>query len=389
MRWTKNGAYFKDPKGTQPIWIHCASGEFEYAKPLIREFKTLYPQIPILVTYFSPTYRQQVESHPLVNYAAPLPLDLPGPCYSFIRHHNPRALFIARTDLWPELLTQCYKKNIPCYLFSASLPYLKGLKKMLGFYYRWVFCKLTRIGVINQTDYQNFKRLGLPESILKISGDTRYDQVLHRLKDARNAKKQVKELRNTTLMAGSTWPADESKLLEGLSAFIKSRQVNLIIAPHEPTPSHLSHLEKIISNHGLSFCRISHRHGWKKGCVLIVDQVGILAELYSWADLAFIGGSFGRKVHNVLEPLAAGCVCFVGPDHRNSSEAIELKERRLSGSQFHFVNVFKSSDELKRLIQRVRDEHLKGSQSEIISLVKARRGASGQISQWPINHSHG
>ena len=288
MRWTKNGINpsLNAPKGVQPIWIHCSSGEFEYAKPLIRELKTLYRHLPILVTYFSPTYRQQIESDPLVDHSVPLPWDLPGPCHSFLCHHNPRVLFVARTDLWPELLTQCNKKNIPCHLFSASLPQIKRWKKILGLYHRWVFRKMTRIGVIHQVDLENFRSLGI--SNLHISGDTRYDQVLYRLKNSKTQLTRPQELTtHTTLVAGSTWPVDESKLLDGLSELIRNRQINLIIAPHEPTLRHLSQLEKTISKHGLLFCRIGDLRRWQKGHIIIVDRVGILAELYQWGDLGF------------------------------------------------------------------------------------------------------
>lgn len=434
MRWTQGGVNpcLKAPKDSQPVWIHCASGEFEYAKPLIRQFKSR--GLPILVTYFSPSYRRQIESDPLVDYAVPLPWDLPGPCHSFLCHYKPRALFIARTDLWPELLTQCGKKGLPCYLFSASLPQIRGSKKIFSFYHRWVFNKLTRIGVVHSTDFKNFKSLGVSESSLQISGDTRYDQVFHRLQHS--SIPAPKTLCGPTLVAGSTWPVDETQLLDGLSEFIENQQLNLIIAPHEPTPHHLSRLEKALSQRGLPFCRTkdlakksrlarnSHsspatsapmvakevsaetltaniheaahekRHetdrekiewdSWEKGHILIVDRVGILAEIYPWADFAFIGGSFDRKVHSVMEPLAAGCVCFVGPHHINNSEAVELKESYLSGSKLRFVNVVSSGRKLKEWVGEALSEDLKGPQSEIVDLMASRTGASHKISQWPL-----
>ena len=387
MRWTKNGINpcLNAPAGARPIWVHCSSGEFEYAKPLVRQFKTLYPHVPILVTYFSPTYRRQIESDPLVDYAVPLPWDLPGPCHSFICHHDPRGLFIARTDLWPELLTQCRRKDIPCYLFSASLPQLKQWKKILGFYHRWVGGKLSCVGVVNQVDFKNFKSLGVTENSLKISGDTRYDQVLYRLENSKIQLTRPKELVDTTMVAGSTWPVEEPELIDGLCEFVKNGKMNLIIAPHEPTSSHLLRLEETILDCGLSSCRISHLSGWERGNVIVVDRVGILAELYRWADMAFIGGSLGRKVHSVMEPLAAGCICFVGPNHTNNSEAVELKESYLSGSQLRFVNVFRSSCELRKLMYNFMAEGLRGPQSEIIDFVRSRAGASREISRWPIN----
>src|SRR4051812_29225034 len=94
-----------------PVWIHASSGEFEYAKPVIRELKARHPDIPIVVTYFSPTFALGVENFPGVDFALPLPLDLPGPCTSFLKHVNPRVLLIARTDFWPEMLSQVRRRG--------------------------------------------------------------------------------------------------------------------------------------------------------------------------------------------------------------------------------------------------------------------------------------
>ncbi len=412
-----------------PIWIHCASGEFEYAKPLIRQWKASQPHCPILVTYFSPSYRKPIETDPLVDLSVPLPLDLPGPCHSFLRHYRPRALFIARTDLWPELLHQCRRMGLPCYLFSASFQQLRPLHKVFGFYYRWIWGHLNLIGVINSVDFKNFKSMGVSEEKLKVCGDTRYDQVFYRLENPRSSLQSPKGLATTaptpTLVAGSTWPVDEVKLLEGAATLVQNGKLHLIVAPHEPTRQHLLNFEKMMSHHKLDFRPLSQWKYWKKGEVLLVDQMGLLAEIYPWADFAFVGGSFHRKVHSVMEPLAAGCIGFVGPKHMNNAEAMEFKAQKLRSmrvSQLNVVNVFNTGNELKALLHRAMAKELKGAKSskelssdseelspdseelspnsvelnskslglkspkdEIIDLMKSRRGSSRKIVQWPLH----
>jgi 3-deoxy-D-manno-octulosonic-acid transferase len=131
-------------------------------------------------------------------------------------------------------------------------------------------------------------------------------------------------------VAGSTWNEDEEVLFEALPALLRDKKLKWIIAPHEPSPSHISALGRRLKEQNLDFQLWSKAETWEAP-VLLVDQVGVLAELYLYGDIAFVGGSFKSKVHSVMEPLAAGCPTMVGPYHANNREALEFQKLSLAG----------------------------------------------------------
>lgn len=311
----------------RPIWIHASSGEFEYAKSLIRELKEREPHVPILVTYFSPSHFKSILNTKGVDWHAPLPLDTQAATQSFIKLWKPRLLLIARTDLWPELLFQCRRAQVPSILFSATF----SKKKLKSFFskqlLRLLIPLLDEVHVVSQQDQDELSQISQFKNKHYVTGDTRYDQVHFRLAHPNTLKLQLKPApEDSVLVAGSTWPEDEDVLLASLGSFVESGQLRLMIAPHEPTNKHLENLEHRLSELGLQSVRYSQANLWAPKAVLLIDEVGILADLYSWGQLAFVGGSFQKSVHSVMEPLGSGSLTFVGPHHHNNREAIEFRE---------------------------------------------------------------
>lgn len=315
---------------TRPVWIHCASGEFEYAKPVITLLKKRSPETKILVTYFSPSFAAAVKKFPGVDFACPLPWETPTVLREFLTWHRPRALLIARTDTWPEMLRQAKLAGLPTLLFSASLPENAGRARGLG---RWqskvVFRFLDQIMCVSEADRKVFAGLGASERTV-VAGDTRYDQVQARLLAPKPLKERLfaeptgQAPPLPTFVAGSTWPEDEAVLID--VAVRMKTQARFVLVPHEPSSAHLEELERLLRQQGLRSVRYSQQNDvWPDGAILLVDQIGILAELYSKGRFAFVGGSFRKTVHSVMEPLAAGCLTFVGPFHWNNREALEFK----------------------------------------------------------------
>jgi 3-deoxy-D-manno-octulosonic-acid transferase len=305
----------------KPVWIHASSGEFEYAKPFIGELKKRHPDLPVVVTYFSPTYANAIATFKQVDFSLPLPLDLPGPTREFLKRLNPSAGFIARTDLWPELLHQASLLKIPVTLFSATKT--KTPTFLTKIFTRWLYSYLHAIYCVTLDDEKHIREIGLNKTVLAI-GDTRFDQVIERLNFPRPLNDFLKPERSKTVIVGSSWPEDETVIFGALSEDLKNGQVQLILAPHEPTPGHLDAIEKKLKAERIPYAFYSKAATFSSG-ILIVDQVGILAELYQWAAVAVVGGSFKKSVHSVMEPLAAGCATSVGPFHQNNREAIEFK----------------------------------------------------------------
>ena len=314
------------PPSPPTIWIHCASGEFEYAKPVISLLKARKPAVKIVVTFFSPTYADSIRKFAGVDWVVPLPWDSAGPLTEFLESYRPVALLVARTDVWPEMAKQARLRGLKSLLFSATLTPSSGRTRGLG---RWAtratLDQLDEIFCVSDDDVSAFTSLGLTRARVSREGDTRYDQVLARLA----SPKQLKDLKcdRPFFVCGSTWSQDEAVLVPALAHL--NSEVCGVLVPHEPTLAHLKELDERVVSAGLTPVRYSSlsESGGTLGpnsCV-IVDQVGILAELYLKARWAFVGGSFKKTVHSVMEPLAAGCVTFVGPHHTNNREALAFR----------------------------------------------------------------
>lgn len=372
-----------------PIWIHCSSGEFEYAKPLIREIKATTPTQEILVTYFSPSYQKAIETFPGVDAALPLPLDLPGPVFSFLLRFRPKLLLIARTDLWPELLYQARTRKIPRILFSCTKEKISLTDKILGPIKSWPFKLLTEIHTATVKDQEILKAWLKNNNNIFSTGDTRFDQVIERLAKPKALKDLSIDRSIPCLVAGSTWPEDERVLLDACSILLKERRLQLILVPHEPTSSHLKDLEQHIAKAGLSSLRYSSATTWNGKDILLVDQIGILADLYKWGDLALIGGSFKSSVHSVMEALASGLWTLVGPFHHNNREAIDFSKLP-ANSKLKIVAEVKTASIMKTQIEEYLNLTTQ-TKAEIRDKIKAevlgRTGASQKLYQHLINKS--
>ncbi len=232
-----------------------------------------------------------------------------------------------RYDIWPNHIWSMKKKGVTSYLIDATmkpgssrkLPIIKNFHKVL-------FKDISKILTVSQIDSKGFKSFDCTDNQLMVVGDTRFDRVYQRSLLAKN-RNLIKEevLKNKKiLVAGSTWGLDEDVIIP---AFIKLAKfdpnVLLIIAPHEPTLIHLDRIENEFSRQ-LKTIRFSHLNNYKDERVIIVDSIGILLTLYTYADAAFIGGSFKQNIHNVLEAAVYGVPVLFGPKIENSQETQKL-----------------------------------------------------------------
>lgn len=307
------------PAHTHPTWIHCASGEFEYALPLIRAIKAQNPEEKILVTYFTPSYLPRLLKEPLVDFVVPSPWDTPACMGEFLDHHQPRRLLFARTDIWFEMTRQTALRGIPVGVFSMT--FSKRLTFFKKIFLRWQLQYVTHFFMVSEKDRVHLSKVVAPSRI-SVAGDTRYDQCLYRLRE--NPSLKVQASQRPLLVAGSIWPEDEDPLLPVVSE--TTERFDWILVPHEVTGSHIEDLKKRCLALNLRTSLYSDIDIWDHQSVLIVDKVGVLAHLYKTAHASFIGGSFKRQVHSVMESLACGCLTFVGPYHGNSREALDFKK---------------------------------------------------------------
>ncbi len=371
------------PLLSRPIWIHAASGEVEYAKPVIREIKARYPELPILLTYFSPSAKKLFKNFPGIDLAIPLPFDRPSEVRAFLDFYKPRAGLFARTDVWPNFATIAHDRGLPMLLFAATFG---AQSSRLGWgrasLARWVFSRFSKIYCVSEMDAENLRQVSqqLP---IEVRGDTRYDQVFDRLEKQGHLNEELAPGENDfVVIAGSTWPEDEAVLLPAFSKLLEEG-ARIVLIPHEVGESRLRNIEENLASLQVSCQRFSETTHWRQTSVLLVDQIGKLADLYRWGDVAFVGGSFRKQVHSVMEPLAAGLPVVVGPFHQNNREAVQFQSVFLSSGEAAVRKIETTAE----FSEQVRFWKQNGPvHPELSECVRTRTGATQAVVDW-LRHS--
>jgi len=296
------------------VWFHCASlGEFEQGKPIIEAYKITYPTHKILLTFFSPSGYEIRKNTPLADFVFYLPADTPSNAKQFVKIVKPIKVIFVKYEFWFNYMAECKKQNIPFYSVSSIFR-----KDQSFFKYNW-FAKqlqhITHFFVQDKTSADLLKSIGLTN--YTISGDSRFDSVLaNTQKPVRIPLIETFSKSKPTIICGSTWPKDEILLVK----YIKDHpENNYIIAPHEL--HHISDLQK--QTDALLYSKANETNVLMTN-VLIIDSIGILSNIYQYANIAYIGGGFGVGIHNILEAVAFGLPVIFGPNYQKFNEAKEL-----------------------------------------------------------------
>ena len=311
------------------IWFHSSSlGEFEQAKPIIEKLKK-ETNVNIVVSFFSPSGYENSKKYPYADIITYLPFDSKWRAKRFVEIISPGMAVFMRYDIWPNHIWTLKKKRIPCLLVDATMKKKSPRKfPMMRSFHKYLFEDLTKILTVSEDDADGFKSFKCNNVQIKVVGDTRFDRVYSRSLLSKESKIINKEVLkgSKVLVAGSTWPQDEEIIIPAFLKLMKfDSKAVMIIAPHEPTLLHLEKLEQEFSS-VTTFIRLSHINNYKNEKIIIVDSIGVLSILYSYADVAFIGGSFKINVHNVLEAAVYGVPVLFGPKIDNSQEAKNLLE---------------------------------------------------------------
>lgn len=301
------------------LWIHAPSvGEALQAQPVVELIRSERPEIQIAFTYYSPSaerFGRGLVTRQLVDFADYLPIDRARDVDAVLDALAPTALVFSKLDVWPVLVDRAAARGVKLGLVSATLSAKSSRRTALAkALLHDAYARLDAIGAIDDDDAQRLVEIGARPSVIQVTGDTRYDQVW---RTAANAAGAFPELAGRTLcVAGSTWPPDERVLLPGWLG----TGLRLLVAPHEPTPTHIRPIETWAENHHVRASRLASFD--KASDLVIVDSVGILARLYARATIAYVGGGFhSAGLHSVLEPAAYGVPVLFGPRHQGSRDA--------------------------------------------------------------------
>lgn len=332
-QWNREGRNVERPL----VWMHASSvGEGLQARPVLELLRSNRAQLQLAYTFFSPSAESFARSLG-VDFAEYLPFDSRGDARVALDALSPRVLAFSKLDVWPALVAAARQRGVRTALLSATLASRSRRRSFFSSAFtRGAYAAFDAVGAIDEADAIRLMQLGVRERAITVTGDTRYDQVWARAQRSESREALLAPLGRDrpTLVAGSTWPADERELLPAwISMRSQVPDARLIIAPHEPTPAHLRHIERWAAANRLTLARASALPRHADADVILVDTVGLLGDLYALADVAFVGGGFhGAGLHSVLEPAAFGVPVLFGPRHEKSRDAALLLAADAGGS---------------------------------------------------------
>jgi 3-deoxy-D-manno-octulosonic-acid transferase len=316
----RNGLWLQLPfidRRKELFWFHCASlGEFDMALPVMSGLKERFPESKLLVTFFSPSGMEHYHKREYIpDFVSYLPLDTPSNAKRFINHYRPKAVFFVKYEFWSNYIFEAKKQNVKVFSICTLFRENHRFFQWYGGFFRKTLRKIDFFFVQNHATVELLKKINL-NNYLNV-GDTRFDRVLANRKNVRSNPHIERFLQgDKAWVFGSTWPADEAVLTVLLSKFPNQK---MIVAPHEISESHIAEIEKLFDNRS---CRFSEPDPLKQ--VLILNTIGHLSDAYAYAELAYVGGGFSGKLHNILEPSVFGVPVIFGPKFDRFPEAAEF-----------------------------------------------------------------
>ncbi|MGE5750319.1 MAG: 3-deoxy-D-manno-octulosonic acid transferase, partial [Gemmatimonas sp.] len=300
-------------------------GEGLQALPVIQRVRADNPDLQLVYTYFSPS-AERFANTVGADFHDYLPFDNALDTAAVLDAIRPTALVFSKLDVWPVLVENAASRGVRLGLLSATVPESSKRRSLLALLaLRDAYRSLDVVGAISPSDAERLLRMGVRGDRMTVTGDTRYDQVWARATSPSEARDNViakYDDGRDTLVAGSTWPSDEQRLLP---AWIQLRRqvdnIRLIIAPHEISADHLKAIERWARENALTLSRTSEPAA-RSSDVLLVDQYGILGDIYALGNAAYVGGGFhAAGLHSLLEPAAFGAPVLIGPMHTDNRDA--------------------------------------------------------------------
>ncbi|OKS88293.1 3-deoxy-D-manno-octulosonic acid transferase [Mucilaginibacter polytrichastri] len=306
-------------------WFHFASlGEFEQGRPVLEALKIKDAGIKIVVTFFSPSGYEIRKNTPLADAVYYLPLDTAANARLFINTIKPQKAIFTKYEYWYHYFNELQQQQIPLYIVSGIFRPKQVFFKWYGSLHRNMLQMVTHFFVQDQASVNLLKSINITTAT--VSGDTRFDRVWA---NASNPKTLplIAEFKNKQkiLIAGSTWPEDEELLSILIS---KHPDWKWIFAPHEIGEERIAKLLNLLPYEGtIRYSQLKNNTQPIIGTrILVIDNIGMLSSLYQYGEVAYIGGGFGRGIHNTLEAAAFGLPVIFGPNYLAFKEARDIVE---------------------------------------------------------------
>ncbi len=328
------------------IWIHVASlGEYEQGFPVFNKIKSLYNDHKIVISFFSSSGYNVRKLNPISDLTVYLPIDTSKNANKFLDLLKPKMVFFVKYEFWPNFLKSLKNRNIPTYLIAGIIRenhwffnfYGLWMKKYLKAFHHFFVQNESSKNILIKQKFTN----------CTVMGDSRYDRVI----DLPKQNNEIKYLNNfkgnkKCFVAGSTWEKDESLIIKFINSYEKN-DVCFIIAPHQINLNRINELKQLITKNTILISELAKSNAINPE-VIIIDSIGLLTKVYSYADIAYVGGGMGNTgLHNTLEPAVFKIPVIIGNNFEKFPEVKELIDLKGIIS----VNNIKSfTDELNALL---------------------------------------
>lgn len=358
-------------KKDRVIWIHAASlGEYEQGLPVMEELKSNYPKHKIVLTFFSPSGFEVKKNSKVADVICYLPMDTKKNVDLFLDATHPELAIFIKYEIWPNYLSTLQERNTPILLISALFKENQIYFKWYGSFMRKSLNKFSHFFVQNEKSQGLLNTIGFQN--VTIAGDTRFDRVSEIIKcdnslDFMNQFKQHK----FCFVAGSTWPEDEKIITDYINQ--NTHEIKFVIAPHTIKPKHIESIKYSINKSTICYSELNDSK-LKDFEVLIIDTIGLLTKIYSYADVAYVGGGFATGLHNTLEPAVFSIPVIIGPKFEGFAEAESLV-------QLEGVLSINNSSEFKAQLNRCyENEDFKLKTGQInYNYIHRKKGATQKI----------
>ncbi len=352
------------------LWFHCASlGEFEQGRALIEKIKKENATYKIAITFFSPSGFEVRKNYEFADFVCYLPIDTPKNANEFVRILNPEKVFFIKYEYWFNFIDALWKQKIPLYVISAIFRKNQLFFQFYGFWFKKQLKKIHCFFAQNNESIELLKSIGINSGI--VSGDTRFDRVVEVSNSSISFPALEKLDKSKTFIIGSSWEADEvliSKALENLS------NITLIIAPHEVSESRIWDIKKTFHEKKPILLSQLTESNAKAYELIIVDSIGKLSSIYQYGFAAYIGGGFGKGIHNILEAACWGMPIVFGPHYHKFYEAKTLVNR---GSAFSIQSAEEFSEVVSSLLSN--NELLRNASETSRQFVLEQKGVVDSI----------
>ncbi len=306
------------------IWIHCASlGEFEQGRPIIEKLNIEYPDHKILLTFFSPSGYEVRKNYEGADYIFYLPADTVKNAKEFVSIVRPQLVVFIKYEFWYNYINEIYNQKIPIIFASVIFRPNQLFFRWWGIWFAKQLNKISYIFVQNEDSVKLLDSININHA--EVSGDTRFDRVLQ-VSMEEFSFPIVEEFKGNSklIIGGSTWQPGEKILYDALKN--ATNTFKIVVAPHMINKEHIEEIVSRFSEYKPILYSNADRGMLTESNVLIIDSIGMLSQIYRYADIAYVGGGFGVGIHNLLEVSTFGVPVIYGPNYKRFREAIELKE---------------------------------------------------------------